>query len=51
MAVTLAEGNNSMQMYMLTMPFYMYTLFVVVMAWIGALLWWKGDSWAPSTLS
>jgi len=46
--VTLTEGNNSIQMYSLNLPFYIYTVTVVLMTWIGAFLWWKGD---PNLLS
>ena len=41
--VTLTEGNNSIQMYALNLPFYIYTVTVVLLAWIGAILWWTGD--------
>ena len=41
--ITLAEGNDAAQMYALRLPLYMYTVAVVIMSWIGAILWWKGD--------
>ena len=41
--VTVAEGNNSIQLYGVDSPFYMYTLIIVLITWVGALLWWKGD--------
>jgi len=46
--MTLAEGNDAFQMYTLGLPLYMYTGVVVLMSWIGAILWWKGD---PNVIS
>jgi len=41
--ITVTEVGNSVQMYALNLPFYIYTITAVLMAWIGAFLWWKGD--------
>ncbi|MDZ4714177.1 MAG: hypothetical protein SH819_01800 [Cytophagales bacterium] len=41
--ITLTEGNNSLQMYILDSPFFIYTLTLVLLTWTGAPLWWRGD--------
>ncbi|CAN5344072.1 hypothetical protein BH10BAC4_BH10BAC4_17450 [soil metagenome] len=41
--VTMAEGNNSIQMYSINLDFYIYTITIVGITWIGACLWWQGE--------
>lgn len=39
--ITLAEGDNTIALYSLGMLFYLYTALVVMMTWVGAVVWWR----------
>lgn len=38
--ITIGEGGNTLQMYLIDSPFFMLPLTYVVCCWVGALLWW-----------
>jgi len=42
--ITLTEGDNTIALYSIGMLFYLYTGLAVIMAWVGAILWWKGSA-------
>ena len=39
--ISIGEGNNVLQMYLLDSPFYLMPLTYIILLWIGALLWLK----------
>ena len=41
--LTIGEGNNVLQMILLDSPFYMMPLFYLILLWIGAVLWLRGQ--------
>jgi hypothetical protein len=41
--ITLVEGDNSIALYSIGMLFYLYTALTVIMAWVGAIIWWKSQ--------
>ena len=41
--LTIGEGNNVLQMILLDSPFYMMPLFYMILLWIGAVLWLRGQ--------
>ncbi len=42
--ITLVEGDNTISLYTIGMLFYLYTALVVIMTWIGAVIWWKSSN-------
>ena len=40
--VTIGEGNNALQMFLLDSPYYLMPLFYVILFWTGVVLWSAG---------
>ena len=40
--VTIGEGGNTMQMFIVESPFFEFPLICLILTWIGAILWWFG---------
>jgi hypothetical protein len=42
--ITLVEGDNTIALFTIGMLFYLYTALVVIMTWVGAVVWWRSSN-------
>ena len=41
--VTIGEGGNALQMFLIDSPFFLFPLLCVIITWAGAIFWWGGN--------